>query len=80
MNHTFVKNGIDTSFSSDFKYIKANFPNTEIVLGESGRYTESGSSTDQSEGIFGSALWTADYLLYAMSQVCSFSSGYNITR
>ena len=69
MNHTFVKAGVDNSFQSDFQYMQRNYPNIEIVLGEVGRYTDSQNSVDPSEGIFGSALWTADYLLYTMSLV-----------
>lgn len=65
---------------SDFDYIQANHPKIQIILGESGRYSDSQSSTDPSEGIFGSALWTADYLLYAMSLVrVSLSLQYNNT-
>ncbi|KAJ5604412.1 glycoside hydrolase family 79 protein [Penicillium lagena] len=67
MNHTFVTSGVDNAFLSDFEYMKANFPEIQIVLGEVGRFRDGGGSLDQSEGIFGSALWTADYLLYTMS-------------
>lgn len=69
MNHTFIKVGVDNSFQSDFQYMQQNYPDIEIVLGEVGRYTDSQNSVDPSEGIFGSALWTADYLLYTMSLV-----------
>lgn len=77
MNHTFVTSGVDDAFSSDFEYMKTNFPEIEIVLGEVGRFRDGGGSLDQSEGIFGSALWTADYLLYTMSLVgLDFSSNF----
>lgn len=68
MNHTFVKDGLN-AYLPDFEYMQAHYPNVQVVLGESGRYTDKQSSIDQSEGIFGSALWTADYLLYAASLV-----------
>lgn len=73
MNHTFVTSGVDV-FRSDFDYMRANFPDVQLVLGESGRYSDSNGSLDPSEGIFGSALWTVDYLLYTMSLVCLFLS------
>ncbi|OAQ85232.1 glycoside hydrolase family 79 protein [Purpureocillium lilacinum] len=66
MNHTFVKDGLN-AYLPDFEYMQAHYSNVQVVLGESGRYTDKQSSIDQSEGIFGSALWTADYLLYAAS-------------
>ncbi|KAH8799678.1 hypothetical protein F5884DRAFT_863286 [Xylogone sp. PMI_703] len=66
MNHTFIKEGANT-FLSDFQYMQKHFPTIERVLGEDGRYTDKQNSLDPSEGIFGSALWTADYLLYTMS-------------
>ncbi|KAJ5587237.1 glycoside hydrolase family 79 protein [Penicillium hispanicum] len=67
MNHAFMKAGVDDSFSSDFAYMQRNYPDVAIVLGEVGRFSDTQSSIDDSEGIFGSALWTADYLLYTMS-------------
>ncbi|UNI24889.1 hypothetical protein JDV02_010608 [Purpureocillium takamizusanense] len=66
MNHTFVKDGLN-DYLPDIEYMHEKYPDVQVVLGESGRYTDTQSSVDQSEGIFGSALWTADYLLYAMS-------------
>ena len=80
MNHTFLKAGVDDSFQSDFQYMQENFPDVDIVLGEVGRFTDSQSSTDPLEGIFGSALWTADYLLYAMSLVSRFSINSHINE
>ena len=68
MNHTFLISGFN-AFRSDFEYMRTNFPDVQVVLGESGRYTDTQGSLDPSEGIFGSALWTVDYLLYAMSLV-----------
>ena len=72
MNHTFVKAGVDT-YASDIEYMQSAYPNVPIIFGESGRYTTNGSSTDDTEGIFGAGLWTADYLLYLMTQVCTTS-------
>lgn len=69
MNHAFMKAGVDDFFSSDFAYMQQNYPDVAIVLGEVGRFSDTQSSVDDSEGIFGSALWTADYLLYTMSLV-----------
>lgn len=70
MSHGFMKAGVD-NYSSDLQFMQKNFPNIQIIFGESGRYTSNGSSTDNTEGIFGAALWTADYLLYLMTQVCT---------
>lgn len=68
MNHTFVKDGINI-FLEDFSYLADNYPALDLVMGESGRFTDNESSSDLSQDIFGSALWTADYLLYLMTLV-----------
>ena len=68
MNHTFVKHGVDT-YQSDIQYMQKNWPEIQIIFGESGRYSSTMSSVDPTEGFFGAALWTADYLLYLMSLV-----------
>jgi hypothetical protein len=71
MNHTFVKQGVDT-YKNDIQYLQNSHPKIQVVFGESGRYSSTMSSVDDSEGIFGAALWTVDYLLYLMSLVrCS---------
>ncbi|KAI5455612.1 hypothetical protein BGZ63DRAFT_429703 [Mariannaea sp. PMI_226] len=70
MNHSYVKAGVDT-YQHNLQYTLQNWPHIQINFGESGRYTTIANaqtkSTDDSEGIFGAALWTADYLLYLMS-------------
>ena len=71
MNHNFVEAGVN-NYASDLQYMQKNYPNIQIVFGESGRYSSTGSSTDNSEGIFAAGLWTADYLLYLMTQVWPF--------
>ena len=68
MSHGFVKNGVDV-YSSDMQYVQENYPDIQVIFGESGRYSTSGSSTDDTQGVFGAALWTSDYLLYLMTQV-----------
>lgn len=68
MNHRFVKEGVNT-YKSDIQYMQKAHPQIQVVFGESGRYTSAMSSVDDSEGIFGAALWTVDYLLYLMSLV-----------
>ena len=69
MNHTFLTSGVNNKWLSDFEYMNTNFPEIQVVLGEVGRFRDGGGSLEPSEGIFGSALWTADYLLYTMTLV-----------
>lgn len=76
MNHTFIRDGANT-FIPDLEYMQEHFPSIERVLGEDGRYTDTQNSLNPSEGIFGSALWTTDYLLYTMSLVRFICISYN---
>lgn len=73
MNHTFVKDGL-SSYVPDINFVLENYPEIEFNFGESGRYTSAQNSLDNTEGIFGAALWTVDYLLYLMSLVGSHTA------
>ncbi|GAD99181.1 GTP-binding protein GTR2 [Paecilomyces variotii No. 5] len=70
MNHTAIAANL-SQYQSDMQFLNRNYPNVTYVLGE----TNSDSfnlNMAQIEGVFGSALWMIDYLMYGMTQ--------NITR
>ncbi|KAL7932828.1 hypothetical protein V8C35DRAFT_305590 [Trichoderma chlorosporum] len=65
MNHTAVVANLSI-YSPANDYLKTNYPNITFLLGETNSdYTN--LLMDQVEGVFGSALWLIDYLLYGMS-------------
>ncbi|KAK2589849.1 hypothetical protein QQS21_012471 [Conoideocrella luteorostrata] len=66
MNHTALVSSL-SAHKRNFMWMQTNHLKMGRVLGESGRYTTSGSSIDNSEGIWAGALWTADYLMYTMT-------------
>jgi hypothetical protein len=68
MNHTYISQGLK-GFLPSLDYLLHPDRNISLVLGEVGRYTPGTVSSDDLQGVFGSALYTADYLLYAMSLV-----------
>lgn len=79
MNHTAVAGNL-TQYIPDMKAIKEADPSIKLVLGETNSdYVNLGM--DQVEGVFGSSLWLADYLLYGMSQVrISCTNSMNVIR
>lgn len=73
MNHTAIKDKLNT-FSADIDYLKENHPSITFVLGEVGSaLNPNGIDTHPQdpglEAVLGSALWTLDFMLYAMSIV-----------
>jgi hypothetical protein len=72
MNHTFIAsglNGFKPSLNFLSKYDSNYQENISLVLGEVGCYMNGKASEDKLQNTFSSNLWTADYLLYAMSLV-----------
>lgn len=70
MNHTAIAGNL-TQYTPDIKAIDDVDPSIKLLLGETNSdYVNLGM--DQVEGVFGSSLWLADYLLYGMSQVRFF--------
>ena len=70
MNHTAIAGNL-TQYTPDIKAIDDVDPSIKLLLGETNSdYVNLGM--DQVEGVFGSSLWLADYLLYGMSQVRIF--------
>lgn len=70
MNHTAIAANL-SQYQSDMKWLNKNYPNVTYVLGE----TNSDSANlnmAQTEGVFGSALWLIDYLMYGMTQVSTW--------
>lgn len=68
MNHSHTVDQVQTQFQSDINFMHANFSNVPYILGEVGSSLQPGSPAvtiiDQS---LGNALWTADFLLHAMT-------------
>lgn len=68
MNHTAIVNGL-SQFEAPIQYTKNNNAAIPFFLGEVGNSLNPGSNNYDLEGVLGSALWTVDYMLYAMSIV-----------
>ncbi len=67
MNHTAIAANL-SQYQEDRQFLQASFPNVTYVLGETNSdYINLNMA--QIEGVFGSALWFVDYLLYGMTQV-----------
>ncbi|CAK7237087.1 GTP-binding protein gtr2 [Sporothrix bragantina] len=70
MNHTAIADNL-TQYQGDIQYLRQNYPNVTYVLGETNSdYVN--TNMWAIEGVFGSALWMVDYLMFGMTQ--------NITR
>ena len=67
MNHSFIINALN-ALESPVSYLQENYPNIAYVLGETGRFAPAGTDNNLL-GVFGSALWTVDYSLWAMTMV-----------
>ena len=67
MNHTNIVRNL-TQFLPQISYIKKNHPGVEVVFGET---NSDALNLDQwqNAGVFGSALWMIDYLMYGMTLV-----------
>lgn len=74
MNHTNIFRKLD-NFKTPINYLFANFPGIAFVLGEVGSALNPPNrpkfelSDDELMGVLGSALWTADFMLYSMTIV-----------
>lgn len=69
MNHTAVAGNL-SAFKPDMDVIKRHNPNITFLLGETNSDYVNLNMTHV-EGVFGSALWLIDYLLYGMTMVRS---------
>lgn len=68
MNHTAVAANL-SAFKPDMDVISRQNPNITFLLGETNSdYVN--LNMEPIEGVFGSALWLIDYLLYGMTMVC----------
>lgn len=65
MNHTRIAQQLDT-FKPAVAWLKANKPNIPLHLAEVNSNTYSSGNGD-TLGVFGSALWLADYMIYGMT-------------
>lgn len=69
MNHTAVQRSLGV-FRRDIDFLKKYDPSITFLLGETNSdYINLNMA--QVEGVFGSALWLIDYLLYGMTMVSS---------
>jgi len=68
MNHTEIVKGL-SKFTPQIQYLQENHPKIPFNLGEVGCALNPGVQNDDLAGVLGTALWTVDYLLYAMSIV-----------
>lgn len=70
LNHKYIKSGLAPHIDN-VRYLRHNgHPDLEYVLGETGRYPvdRNAQPSSMADANFGSALWTVDMMLYAMSQ------------
>ncbi|EME47787.1 glycoside hydrolase family 79 protein [Dothistroma septosporum NZE10] len=65
MNHTRIAATLDT-FKPAVAWLKANKPNIPLHLAEVNSNTYSSGNSD-TLGVFGSALWLVDYMIYGMT-------------
>lgn len=65
MNHTAIVSNLSI-FSGPVHWLKENHPNIPLYLAETNSDTQSSNATELL-GVFGSALWLVDYLLYGMT-------------
>ncbi|KAF2096599.1 hypothetical protein NA57DRAFT_67284 [Rhizodiscina lignyota] len=65
MNHTAIVNNL-SYFSQPVNWLKQHHPDIPVYLAETNSDTASTNDTDLI-GVFGSALWLADYMLYGMT-------------
>jgi hypothetical protein len=70
MNHTAVAGNL-SAFKSDMDVIRRQDPKITFLLGETNSDYINLNMT-HIEGVFGSALWLIDYLLYGMTMVSRF--------
>ena len=68
MSHTWITTGLDV-FRPTITYLQDNYSGVAFVLGEVGRKLRDPDGDENLLGIFGSALWTVDFMLYAMTLV-----------
>lgn len=68
LNHNFVKQDLE-QYHADIQWLKNNNHNLDFVLGETGRYPVDRNQWPASiaDGNFGTALWTVDMMLHAMT-------------
>jgi hypothetical protein len=68
MNHTEIVKSL-SKFTPQIQYLQKNHPKIPFNLGEVGCALNPGVQNNGLAGVLGKALWTIDYLLYAMSMV-----------
>lgn len=79
MNHNNIVAGLQ-QFITPINTVRALSPGTELVLGEVGSALNPGNQDYIFEGVFGDALWTVDYLLYALTMVRYLSLTFPLFR
>lgn len=82
MNHTAIVSNL-SYYSQPVEWLKVNHPDIPLYLAETNSDTFSTNDTDLI-GVFGSALWLADYMLYGMTlnirrMNIQLSSGFDYT-
>lgn len=68
MNHADVVSGLN-QFKAPISYLRTAHPGVSFHLGEVGSDLNSDNPNYVLGGAYGAALWTVDYMLYAMSLV-----------
>lgn len=72
MNHT-ERVSTMNRFIDNWRTIKENNPDVELVLGETNMWSNSHGQAAL-ETVFGSALFYVDYCMYGMSQVSAYNT------
>lgn len=68
MNHSVVVGNL-SNFLAPIAYLQANHSNIPFTLAEVGSSLNPSGNNYDLQGVLGSALWTIDFMLYAMSIV-----------